>query len=94
MAGSVAFGVESDTVVRNMQTQFALHLGDLDPGAFRTAVLDDVPKRLLNDPVEAQRDVAGKQTRDLVMYQLDMNVVLLGNLLAETPGCRHEAKVL
>ncbi len=89
-----AFEVESGTVVRNLQPQLARGPGDLDPGAYRTAVLDDVPERLLNDSVEAQRDVAGKRTRDLVMCQFDMDAVLLGNLLAEALGCRHEAKVL
>ena len=32
--------------------------------------------------------------RYVVMYQFDRKIVLPGNLLAETPGCRHEAKVL
>ncbi len=62
-----------------------------DKGA---TVLDDVPERLLNDPIQAQRDVAGKRAHDPVMHELDMDAVLVGELLAEAPVRRHEAKVL
>ncbi len=52
--------IESLAVVRYLQCQLIGAPLDLDPGALGAAVLDDVPERLLNDPVEAQRDVAGK----------------------------------
>jgi len=93
-AGWVAFGVEPDTVVRYLQLQFARRPGDLDPGALCIAVLDDVPERLLNDPVQAQRDVVGKRNWDPVMHEFDMDAILVGELLAEALGCHHEAEVL
>ncbi len=91
---SGAFEIESHAVVRNFQAQFARGPGDLDPSALRTTVLDDVPERLLNDPVEAQCDAAGKRLWDPVMHEFDIDSVLVGNLLAEALGCCHEAKVL
>ena len=94
IAQSGAFGIESHAVVRNLQAQLARAPAEFDPGALRTTVLDDVPERLLGDPVEAQRDAAGKRSRDPVIDDFDIDSVLVGNLLAEAPDCRHEAKVL
>ncbi len=86
--------IETRAGVRDLQRQFFRGPAELDSGPLGAAVLYDVPERLLNDPIQAERDVAGKRAWDPVMHEFDVDAVLVGNLLTEAPGCHHEAKVL
>ena len=89
-----ALWIEPRAVIRDLQAQFALGPGDLNLNPLRISVLDDVPKCFLNDPVEAQLNLAGKRMWNPVVHDVDTDIVLAGNLLAKAFNCRQEAKVL